>query len=97
MDAYYLLQPLREALILSESGAEVKSYSAAPQALLLLAVVPFYGWFATKSDFLQVGIVFLGRMAGAGISGFALLNVALTVAWLLVAGRIAAEHRKRSA
>jgi AAA family ATP:ADP antiporter len=48
LGAYYLLKPVREALILSESGAEVKSYSAAAQALLLLAVVPFYGWFATK-------------------------------------------------
>jgi ATP:ADP antiporter, AAA family len=70
MGAYYLLNPVREALILSESGAEVKSYSGAAQALLLLAVVPFYGWFVTKSHVLQVGIVFfLGRMAGAGISG----------------------------
>ena len=48
LGAYYLLKPVREALILSESGAEVKSYSAAAQALLLLAIVPFYGWFATK-------------------------------------------------
>lgn len=46
--AYYLLKPVREALILSESGAEVKSYSAAAQSLLLLGIVPFYGWFATK-------------------------------------------------
>src|SRR4030095_12014763 len=50
LGAYYLLKPVREALILSESGAEVKSYSAAAQALLLLAVVPFYGWFATKGN-----------------------------------------------
>jgi AAA family ATP:ADP antiporter len=34
MGTYYLLKPVREALILSESGAEVKSYSAAAQALL---------------------------------------------------------------
>ena len=37
--AYYLLKPVREALILSESGAEVKSYSAAGQAVLLLGIV----------------------------------------------------------
>ena len=48
LGAYYLLKPVREALILSESGAEVKSYSAAAQAVLLLALVPLYGWFATK-------------------------------------------------
>ena len=46
--AYYLLKPVREAPILSESGAQVKSYSAAAQALLLLAIVPFYDWFATE-------------------------------------------------
>ena len=37
--SYYVLKTVREALILSEAGAEVKSYSAAVQALLLLAVV----------------------------------------------------------
>ncbi len=46
--SYYLLKTVREALILSESGAEVKSYAAAGQALLLLAVVPAYGAFASK-------------------------------------------------
>jgi len=40
---------VREALILSEAGAQVKSYSAAGQALLLLAVVPLYGFVATKA------------------------------------------------
>lgn len=48
LGAYYLLKPVREALILSESGAEVKSYSAAAQAALLLGVIPLYGWIATK-------------------------------------------------
>lgn len=48
LGAYYLLKPVREALILAESGAEVKSYSAAGQALLLLGIVPFYGWVASK-------------------------------------------------
>lgn len=46
--SYYLLKTVREALILSEGGAEVKSYAAAGQALLLLAVVPAYGAFAGK-------------------------------------------------
>src|SRR4030095_6680510 len=47
--SYYVLKTVREALILSEAGAEVKSYSAAVQALLLLAVVPAYGYFASKA------------------------------------------------
>jgi ATP:ADP antiporter, AAA family len=45
--AYYLLKTVRESLILAESGAEVKAYSSAAQAVVLLAVVPLYGWIAT--------------------------------------------------
>ena len=46
--AYYELKTAREVFILSEGGAEVKSYSSAGQALLLLALVPAYGAFASK-------------------------------------------------
>jgi ATP:ADP antiporter, AAA family len=48
LGAYYLLKTVRESLILAESGAEVKAYSSAAQAVLLLGVVPLYGWIATK-------------------------------------------------
>ncbi len=48
LSAYYLLKPAREALILTEGGAEVKAYSAAGQAVLLLFVIPFYGWIGAK-------------------------------------------------
>ena len=48
LGSYYVLKTVREALILSEAGAAVKSYSAAGQALLLLAVVPAYGYFASR-------------------------------------------------
>jgi len=48
LGAYYLLKTAREVFILSEGGAEVKSYSAAGQALLLLFLVPTYGAFAAK-------------------------------------------------
>lgn len=47
---YYVLKTVRESLILSEGGAEVKSYAAAGQALLLLGVVPLYGWVASRVD-----------------------------------------------
>jgi AAA family ATP:ADP antiporter len=47
--SYYILKTVREALILSEAGAEVKSYSAAGQALLLLAVIPAYSFVASKA------------------------------------------------
>ena len=45
--AYYFIKPVREALILAGEGAEVKSYAAAGQALLLLGLVPAYGRWPT--------------------------------------------------
>jgi AAA family ATP:ADP antiporter len=46
--SYYLLKTAREALILSENGAEVKSYAAAAQAAILLLAVPLYGALASR-------------------------------------------------
>jgi AAA family ATP:ADP antiporter len=46
--AYYIIKPLREALILSSEGAEVKSYAAAGQAIMLLGLVPAYGLLADR-------------------------------------------------
>ncbi len=48
LSAYYIIKPVREALILSGGGAEVKSYSSAGQALLLLFLNPAYGRFASR-------------------------------------------------
>lgn len=72
LGAYYLLKPVREALILSESGAEVKSYSAAGQAVLLLGIVPLYGWIASKVN--RVRLL-------TGLTFFFALN--LVVFWFL--------------
>jgi ATP:ADP antiporter, AAA family len=46
--SYYLLKTAREVFILTEGGAEVKSYSSAGQAVLLLGLVPAYGAFASR-------------------------------------------------
>lgn len=46
--AYYLLRPARQALILTEGGAVVAAYSSAAQAVLLLGIVPFYGWLGSR-------------------------------------------------
>jgi ATP:ADP antiporter, AAA family len=46
--AYYFIKPVREALILSGEGAEVKSYAAAGQTILLLGLVPAYGLLADR-------------------------------------------------
>jgi AAA family ATP:ADP antiporter len=46
--SYYLLKTARESLVLSEGGAEVKSYASAAQALILLGAVPLYGIVASR-------------------------------------------------
>jgi AAA family ATP:ADP antiporter len=48
LGGYYLLKTAREVFILSEGGAEVKSYASAGQAVLLLVLVPAYGAFASR-------------------------------------------------
>jgi AAA family ATP:ADP antiporter len=45
---YSLMKPARDGLILTEGGAEAASYSAAAQAVLLMGVVPLYGWLGTR-------------------------------------------------
>ena len=52
--AYYMLKTAREVFILGEGGAEVKSYSSAGQALLLLVLVPAYGAFASRVSRIQL-------------------------------------------
>ena len=54
LGSYYVLKTVREAWILNEGGAAVKSYSAAGQALLLLAVIPAYGYVASRVNRLQL-------------------------------------------
>src|ERR1700755_1250204 len=41
-------KPRREPLILLGGGAEVRSYAAAGQAVVLMGFVPLYSWFAAK-------------------------------------------------
>jgi AAA family ATP:ADP antiporter len=47
---YSVIKTVREPLILLGGGAEVRSYAAAGQALLLMGFVPVYGWFAARVD-----------------------------------------------
>ena len=47
---YSVIKTVREPLILLGGGAEVRSYAAAGQAVLLMAFVPLYGWFASRVD-----------------------------------------------
>ena len=47
---YSVIKTVREPLILLGGGAEVRSYAAAGQALLLMGFVPVYGWLASRVD-----------------------------------------------
>jgi len=46
--AYYIIKPVRDALILVGQGAEMKSYLAGGQAILLIFVIKIYVKFATR-------------------------------------------------
>jgi ATP/ADP translocase len=48
LTAYYILKVVREPLILSAGGAELKSYTSAAQAVLLLFLIPAYGAIANR-------------------------------------------------
>ena len=54
LGGYYMLKTAREIFILSEGGAEVKSYASAGQAVLLLGLVPAYGAFASRVNRTQL-------------------------------------------
>jgi AAA family ATP:ADP antiporter len=45
---YSVIKTVREPLILLGGGAEVRSYAAAGQALLLIGFVPLYGYIASR-------------------------------------------------
>jgi AAA family ATP:ADP antiporter len=45
--SYYLIKPVREALVLTEQSANVAAYAAGAQALLLLAVIPAFAKLAS--------------------------------------------------
>src|SRR5262245_7303220 len=51
LTAYYVMKPVREALILTlPNGAEVKSYALAAQAVPRLVIVPLYGALARRMN-----------------------------------------------
>ena len=76
LGAYYMLKTAREALILAGGGAEVKAYSSAGQALLLLVLVPAFAAFASRVDRMRlirwVTLAFaaqIGLFVAAGAAG----------------------------
>jgi AAA family ATP:ADP antiporter len=73
LGAYYMLKTVREALILTQGGAEVKSFSSAGQAILLLGVVPLFGAFASRVNRVRLisGVMafFVANLAGFAVLG----------------------------
>jgi AAA family ATP:ADP antiporter len=81
---YYVIKTVREPLILNtevppflqdlgiRGPAEVKTYASAGQALILMAFVPAYSWFASRVDRMKLiyGVTFF---FAANILAFALL------------------------
>jgi len=74
---YSVIKTAREPLILLGGGAEVRSYSAAGQALVLMGFVPLYSWFASRVDRVKLLV---------GVSLFFVLNIELFA--LAVAGGV---------
>jgi AAA family ATP:ADP antiporter len=66
LTSYLIIKTVREALILSEGGAEVKSYAAAGQAILLLLVIPAYAYVSSKINRIKlinaVGLFFISNL-----------------------------------
>ena len=72
---YNLLKPARDGLILVEGNPEVKAYSAAAQAILLVGVVPLYGWLVSGISRPRL-IGFTGLFFAANLVVFSLLGSA---------------------
>src|SRR4051794_4450622 len=65
---YSIIKIVREPLILLGGGAEVRSYTAAGQAIVLMAFVPFYGWFASRVNRIRLLV---------GVTLFFVINIEL--------------------
>src|SRR6187399_42448 len=65
---YSIIKTVREPLILLGGGAEVRSYTAAGQAVMLMGFVPLYSWFASRVDRVKLLI---------GVTLFFVVNIEL--------------------
>src|SRR6187401_1470495 len=61
--AYYVLKPVREALILGGGSAELKSYMSALQVVVLAVLVPAYGRLVAKLPRMRLINVVTGLFA----------------------------------
>ena len=86
--AYYVLKPVREALVLGEGSAELKSYLAAGQVAVLSLVVPYYGRLVAKLERMRlINLVTLFFIACPVVFyGLALFAVPLAVPFFIWIG-----------
>ncbi len=76
---YYVCKTVREPLVLTGGGAEVKAYASGLQALALMACVPAYSWLAARVS--RIALV-------TGMTMFFVVNLQLF--WM--AGQIGIPH-----
>jgi AAA family ATP:ADP antiporter len=89
LTAYYIIRPVREALILAApGGAEIKSYLGAILAASFLVIVPAYGAFASRVDRIRLISGLLVFFAGNLVLFFLLgrAGVALGIPFFLWVG-----------
>ena len=80
---YSLQNTVRQALFLPTSRVEKYKAKAAIDT-----------FFTRFGDVLQAGLVKIGGELSISLTGFAWINVALTVVWLWVASALSRQHRK---
>ena len=78
--AYYVLKPVREALILGEGSAELKSYLSATQVALLAFAVPAYGRLVAQLPRVRLINVVSGFFAACLVAFFAASRAGLPIA-----------------
>ncbi len=94
--SYAIIKVIREPLILTGGGAEVKSYSAAFQAVLLMGFIPLYSWFSSRVSrmrlivgvtiFFAVNIQLFSLAVSADVAGVGIAFYVWTGIFSLVVG-----------
>jgi ATP:ADP antiporter, AAA family len=95
--------PVMRWLKILENGADYSVQNTTMQALFLStsreakykAKAAIDTFFKRAGDVLEAGVVKVGSALALGISGFAAINLVLTVVWLAVAFGIARAHRRQ--
>lgn len=79
--AYYLLKPVREALVLTEGGPEVKALATAGQALALFVLIPAYAAWSRGRDRLRlvqgVTLFFVSHLAVFALLGMSGVRIGI--------------------